>query len=99
MCLFCAGLMSQQTISLFFPSVSLWDTPELKRHNPTTRRYFTSTDVTFFESTPYFVSTSSIKVQAIVPLPTIVESSVVEGAANTFGVAPHRPLQVYNRRP
>ena len=66
----------------------------------TTRRYFTSIDVTFFEFTRYFASISSTDVQATVPLPITVESSIVEGTSSTSGasIAPPCPLQVYTCR-
>ena len=67
-------------------------------YDPTTRRYFTSTNVTFFESTPYFTSTFPMNVQVTIPLPTTVESYVVEGASGA-SIAPIHPLQLYTRRP
>lgn len=47
-----------------------------------------------FESTPYFASISPMDVQVTIPLPTTVESFVVEGVSRA-SMAPTRPLQVY----
>ena len=54
-----------------------------------THRYFISTDVTFFEDSPFFSTTSeSLPVSEVLPLPIISPPDVV----------PSRPLQVYHRR-
>ncbi|RVW15190.1 Retrovirus-related Pol polyprotein from transposon RE1 [Vitis vinifera] len=55
-----------------------------------THRYFISADVTFFEDSPFFSTTSeSLPVSEVLPLPIVSPSDVV----------PPRPLQVYHRRP
>ncbi|RVW84338.1 Retrovirus-related Pol polyprotein from transposon RE2 [Vitis vinifera] len=55
-----------------------------------THRYFISADVTFFEDSPFFSTTSeSLPVSDVLPLPIVSPSDVV----------PPRPLQVYHRRP
>ncbi|KAL0371039.1 UNVERIFIED_CONTAM: hypothetical protein Sangu_0422000 [Sesamum angustifolium] len=62
-------------------------------YDPQSRRSFTPTDVTFFESTPFYSPQSSLAIPPTsVPLPV-----------PTFFVPPHtepptRPLQVYSRR-
>ena len=54
-----------------------------------THRYFISTDVTFFEDSPFFSTTSeSLPVSEVLPLPIISPPDAV----------PSRPLQVYHRR-
>ncbi|RVW15160.1 Retrovirus-related Pol polyprotein from transposon RE1 [Vitis vinifera] len=55
-----------------------------------THRYFISADVTFFEDSPFFSTTSeSLPVSEVLPLPIVSPADVV----------PPRPLQVYHRRP
>nr|CAN60149.1 hypothetical protein VITISV_016363 [Vitis vinifera] len=55
-----------------------------------THRYFISADVTFFEDSPFFSTTSeSLSVSEVLPLPIVSPSDVV----------PPRSLQVYHRRP
>ncbi|RVW63729.1 Retrovirus-related Pol polyprotein from transposon TNT 1-94 [Vitis vinifera] len=55
-----------------------------------THRYFISGDVTFFEDSPFFSTTSeSLPVSEVLPLPIVSPTDVV----------PPRPLQVYHRRP
>ncbi|RVX06351.1 Retrovirus-related Pol polyprotein from transposon RE2 [Vitis vinifera] len=55
-----------------------------------THRYFISADVTFFEDSPFFSTTSeSLPVFEVLPLPIVSPTDVV----------PPRPLQVYHRRP
>ena len=54
-----------------------------------THRYFISADVTFFEDSPFFSTTSeSLPVSEVLPLPIISPPDAV----------PSRPLQVYHRR-
>ncbi|KAL6323893.1 hypothetical protein AAG906_005890 [Vitis piasezkii] len=54
-----------------------------------THRYFISADVTFFEDSPFFSTTSeSLPVSEVLPLPIVSPSDVV----------PPRPLQVCHRR-
>ncbi|RVW77215.1 Retrovirus-related Pol polyprotein from transposon RE1 [Vitis vinifera] len=54
-----------------------------------THRYFISADVTFFEDSPFFSTTSeSLPVSEVLPLPIVSPADVV----------PPRPLQVYHRR-
>ena len=55
-----------------------------------THRYFLSTDVTFFEDSPFFSSSKSLPVFDVLPLPII--SPLI------FDVVPSRPLQVYHCR-
>ncbi|RVW33465.1 Retrovirus-related Pol polyprotein from transposon RE2 [Vitis vinifera] len=55
-----------------------------------THRYFISADVTFFEDSPFFSTTSeSLPVSEVLLLPIVSPTDVV----------PPRPLQVYHRRP
>ncbi|RVW86108.1 putative mitochondrial protein [Vitis vinifera] len=55
-----------------------------------THRYFISADVTFFEDSPFFSTTSeSLPVSEVLPIPIVSPPDVV----------PPRPLQVYHRRP
>ncbi|RVW97006.1 Retrovirus-related Pol polyprotein from transposon RE2 [Vitis vinifera] len=55
-----------------------------------THRYFLSADVTFFEDSPFFSTTSeSLPVSEVLPLPIVSPPDVV----------PPRPLQVYHHRP
>ena len=63
-------------------------------YDRTTRRYFTSADVTLFEFMSYFAFTSLMDVQVTIPFPTPVESSVIEGISGA-SIAPTPPLQVY----
>ena len=53
-----------------------------------THRYFLSTDVTFFEDSPFFSTSESLPDFEVLPLPIISLPDVV----------PSRPLQVYHRR-
>ncbi|RVW45708.1 Retrovirus-related Pol polyprotein from transposon TNT 1-94 [Vitis vinifera] len=53
-----------------------------------THRYFLSTDVTFFEDSPFFSTSESLSVSEVLPLPIISPPDAV----------PSRPLQVYHRR-
>ncbi|RVW84274.1 Retrovirus-related Pol polyprotein from transposon RE2 [Vitis vinifera] len=53
-------------------------------------RYFISADVTFFEDSPFFSTTSeSLPVSEVLPIPIVSPPDVM----------PPRPLQVYHRRP
>ncbi|KAJ9701816.1 hypothetical protein PVL29_006965 [Vitis rotundifolia] len=55
-----------------------------------THRYFISANVTFFEDSPFFSTTSeSLPVSEVLPLPIV----------SPFDVVPPRPLQVYHHRP
>nr|CAN64167.1 hypothetical protein VITISV_015919 [Vitis vinifera] len=55
-----------------------------------THRYFLSDDVTFFEDSPFFSTTSeSLPVFEVLPIPIV----------SPLDVMPPRPLQVYHRRP
>ncbi|RVX00109.1 Retrovirus-related Pol polyprotein from transposon TNT 1-94 [Vitis vinifera] len=55
-----------------------------------THRYFISVDVTFFEDSPFFSTTSeSLPVSEVLPIPIVSPPDVM----------PPRPLQVYHRRP
>ncbi|RVX23533.1 Retrovirus-related Pol polyprotein from transposon TNT 1-94 [Vitis vinifera] len=55
-----------------------------------THRYFISADVTFFEDSPFFSTTSeSLPVSEVLPIPIVSPPDVM----------PPRPLQVYHRRP
>ncbi|RVW36361.1 Retrovirus-related Pol polyprotein from transposon RE2 [Vitis vinifera] len=55
-----------------------------------THRYFISTDVTFFEDSPFFSTTSeSLPVSEVLPIPIVSPPDAM----------PPRPLQVYHRRP
>ena len=61
-------------------------------YSPQTHRYFLSTDVTFFEDSPFFFSSSeSLPVTEVLPLPII--------SSPRFDDLSSRPLQVYHRRP
>ena len=51
-----------------------------------THRYFLSTDVTFFEDSPFFSTFESLPVSKVLPLPIISPPDAV----------PSRPLQVYH---
>ncbi|RVW83831.1 Retrovirus-related Pol polyprotein from transposon RE1 [Vitis vinifera] len=54
-----------------------------------THRYFISADVTFFEDSPFFSTTSeSLPVSEVLPIPIVSPPDVM----------PPRPLQVYHRR-
>ncbi|RVW32653.1 putative mitochondrial protein [Vitis vinifera] len=55
-----------------------------------THRYFISSDVTFFEDSPFFSTTSeSLPVSEVLPIPIVSPPDAM----------PPRPLQVYHRRP
>ncbi|RVX21542.1 Anaphase-promoting complex subunit 8 [Vitis vinifera] len=55
-----------------------------------THRYFISADVTFFEDSPFFSTTSeSLSVSEVLPIPIVSPPDAM----------PPRPLQVYHRRP
>ncbi|RVX08781.1 Retrovirus-related Pol polyprotein from transposon TNT 1-94 [Vitis vinifera] len=55
-----------------------------------THRYFISADVTFFEVSPFFSTTSeSLPVSEVLPIPIVSPPDAM----------PPRPLQVYHRRP
>ncbi|RVW94843.1 Retrovirus-related Pol polyprotein from transposon TNT 1-94 [Vitis vinifera] len=55
-----------------------------------THRYFISADVTFFEDSPFFSTTSeSLLVSEVLPIPIVSPPDAM----------PPRPLQVYHRRP
>ncbi|RVW91047.1 Retrovirus-related Pol polyprotein from transposon TNT 1-94 [Vitis vinifera] len=55
-----------------------------------THRYFISADVTFFEDSPFFSTTSeSLPVSDVLPIPIVSPPDAM----------PPRPLQVYHRRP
>ena len=55
-----------------------------------THRYFISADVTFFEDSPFFSTTSeSLPVSEVLPIPIVSPPDAM----------PPRPLQVYHRRP
>ncbi|KAJ9701155.1 hypothetical protein PVL29_006480 [Vitis rotundifolia] len=55
-----------------------------------THRYFISTDVTFFEDSPFFSTTSkSLPVSEVLPIPIVSPPDAM----------PPQPLQVYHRRP
>ena len=61
-------------------------------YSPQTHRYFISADVTFFEDSSFFFSSSeSLPVTEVLPLPIISSPS--------FDDLSSRPLQVYHRRP
>ena len=61
-------------------------------YSPQTNRYFLSADVTFFEDSPFFFSSSeSLPVTDVLPLPII--------SSPRFDDLSSRPLQVYHRRP
>ena len=61
-------------------------------YSPQTHRYFLSADVTFFEDSPFFFSSSeSLPVTDVLPLPII--------SSPKFDDLSSRPLQVYHRRP
>ena len=61
-------------------------------YSPQTHRYFLSADVTFFEDSPFFFSSSeSLPVTEVLPLPII--------SLPRFDDLSSRPLQVYHRRP
>ncbi|RVW26227.1 Retrovirus-related Pol polyprotein from transposon RE2 [Vitis vinifera] len=57
-------------------------------YSPDTHRYFLSADVTFFEDSPFFLSSKSLPISEVLPLPYISPPSD----------ALSRPLQVYHRR-
>ncbi|RVX01611.1 Retrovirus-related Pol polyprotein from transposon TNT 1-94 [Vitis vinifera] len=57
-------------------------------YSPDTHRYFLSTDVTFFEDSPFFSSSESLPISEVLSLPYISPPSD----------ALSRPLQVYHRR-
>ena len=59
-------------------------------YSPQTHRYFLSTDVTFFEDSPFFSSSESLPVTEVLPLPII--------SPPIFDDVPSQPLQVYHRR-
>ena len=59
-------------------------------YSPQTHRYFLSTDVTFFEDSPFFSSFESLLVTEVLPLP-IISSPIFDDVSS-------RPLQVYHRR-
>ncbi|KAJ9700761.1 hypothetical protein PVL29_006195 [Vitis rotundifolia] len=55
-----------------------------------THRYFISADVTFFEDSPFFSTTSeSLPISEVLPIPIVSPPDAM----------PPRPLQVYHRRP
>ncbi|RVW39422.1 Retrovirus-related Pol polyprotein from transposon TNT 1-94 [Vitis vinifera] len=55
-----------------------------------THRYFISADITFFEDSPFFSTTSeSLPVSEVLPIPIVSPPDAM----------PPRPLQVYHRRP
>ncbi|KAJ9672101.1 hypothetical protein PVL29_025662 [Vitis rotundifolia] len=55
-----------------------------------THRYFISADVTFFEDSPFFSTTSeSLPVSEVLPIPIVSPPDAM----------PPRPLQIYHRRP
>ncbi|RVW87781.1 Retrovirus-related Pol polyprotein from transposon RE1 [Vitis vinifera] len=57
---------------------------------PETHRYFISADVTFFEESPFFSTTSeSLPVSEVLPIPIVSPPDAM----------PPRPLQVYHRHP
>ena len=61
-------------------------------YSPQTHRYFLSADVTFFEDSSFFFSSSeSLPVTEVLPLPII--------SSPRFDDLSSRPLQVYHRRP
>ena len=61
-------------------------------YSPQTHRYFLVADVTFFEDSPFFFSSSeSLPVTEVLPLPII--------SSPRFDDLSSRPLQVYHRRP
>ena len=55
-----------------------------------THRYFLSTDVTFFEDSPFFSSSESLPVTEVLLLPII--------SPPIFDDVSSRPLQIYHRR-
>ena len=59
-------------------------------YSPQTHRYFLSTNVTFFEDSPFFSSSESLPVTEVLPLPII--------SPPIFDDVSSRPLQVYHRR-
>ena len=59
-------------------------------YSPQTHRYFLSTDVTFFEDSPFFSSSESLSVTEVLPL-SIISSPIFDDVSS-------RPLQVYHRR-
>ena len=74
-----------------------------KCYSPTLRRYFISADVTFFESVPFFASTSSTSVSESVsstlPLPLLVPITHIPLEVSPDPNNPTQPpLQVYQRQ-
>ena len=59
-------------------------------YSPQTHQYFLSTDVTFFENSPFFSSFESLPITEVLPL-LIISPPI-------FDDVPSRPLQVYHRR-
>ena len=57
-------------------------------YSPDTHRYFLFADVTFYENSPFFLSSESLPIYEVLPLPYISPPSD----------ALSRPLQVYHRR-
>ncbi|RVW62545.1 Retrovirus-related Pol polyprotein from transposon RE1 [Vitis vinifera] len=84
--------------SLLFPDQPLYFLPprvfgyfrRLSCYSLETHRYFISADVTFFEDSPFFSTTSeSLPVSEVLPIPIVSPPDAM----------PPRPLQVYHRRP
>ncbi|RVW59914.1 Retrovirus-related Pol polyprotein from transposon TNT 1-94 [Vitis vinifera] len=73
------------------PLLGIFQTSEgLSLLFPETHRYFISADVTFFEDSPFFSTTSeSLPVSEVLPIPIVSPPNAM----------PPRPLQVYHRRP
>ncbi|RVW97213.1 Retrovirus-related Pol polyprotein from transposon RE1 [Vitis vinifera] len=73
------------------PLLGIFQTSEgLSLLFPETHRYFISADVTFFEDSPFFSTTSeSLPVSEVLPIPIVSPPDAM----------PPRPLQVYHRRP
>ncbi|RVW70938.1 putative mitochondrial protein [Vitis vinifera] len=73
-------------------NASSWDILDFKRvyrcYSSETHRYFLSTDVTFFEDSPFFSTSESLPVSEVLPLPII----------SLLDAVPSRPLQVYHHR-
>ncbi|RVW36465.1 Retrovirus-related Pol polyprotein from transposon TNT 1-94 [Vitis vinifera] len=85
--------------SLLFPDQPLYFLPPrvfgytcfgYRCYSLETHRYFISADVTFFEDSPFFSTTSeSLPVSEVLPIPIVSPPDAM----------PPRPLQVYHRRP
>ena len=67
-------------------------------YDPVSRKYLVSADVTFFENTPFFSSTSYPSLPIPLSVPT-TESVYLPDHANKESVPITAPLQVYSRRP